>query len=106
MVMRWIREAVNNLLAVVPIGGEVVVALLLRRQPVVTAIAGITVDLTLEIVTQICFYRFCLSLLLFGSEATMAARTIADKKRSPACRSEWPHGATTLSTSMAGLNTP
>ena len=80
MVMRWIREAVNNLLAVVQIGGEVVVALLLRRRPVVTAIAGITVDLTLEIVTQICFYRFCLSLLLFGSEGTMAARTIADKK--------------------------
>jgi hypothetical protein len=80
MVMRWIREAVNNLLAVVQIGGEVVVALRLRRRPVVTAIAGITVDLTLEIVTQICFYRFCLSLLLFGSEGTMAARTIADKK--------------------------
>lgn len=72
MVMRWIREAVNNLLPVAQIGGEVVAARLLRLRdvPFVTAVAGVTVDLTLEMMTQIAFTLVGLSLLFLGGADT------------------------------------
>lgn len=66
MVLRWIREGVNNLLPVAQIGGQVVAARLLRRRgvPLVSAIAGVVGDLTVEIVTQIAFTLLGLGLLL------------------------------------------
>ena len=66
MVMRWIREAVNNLLPVAQIGGEFVVSRLLQRSgmKLAPAIAGTVADLTMEMVTQIVFTLFGLALLL------------------------------------------
>ena len=66
MVMRWIREAVNNLLPVAQIGGEFVVARLLQRwgMKLAPAIAGTVADLTMEMVTQILFTLLGLALLL------------------------------------------
>jgi putative membrane protein len=66
MVLRWVREGVNNLLPVAQIGGEVVAARLLRRRgvPLVCAVAGAVGDLTVEMVTQIAFTLLGLGLLL------------------------------------------
>ena len=65
-VLRWIREAVNNLLPVAQIGGEFVAARLLQRRavPLAPAIAGTVADLTMEMVTQILFTLLGLGLLL------------------------------------------
>lgn len=66
MVLRWIREGVNNLLPVAQIGGEFVASRLLQRQGVklAPAIAGTVADLTMEMVTQILFTLLGLGLLL------------------------------------------
>ncbi len=66
MVLRWIREGVNNLMPVAQIGGEVVAARLLRRQGVrlPDAVAGSVGDLTIEMVTQIGFTLLGLGLLV------------------------------------------
>jgi putative membrane protein len=66
ILMRWIREAVNNLLPVAQIGGEVVASRALQRRglALVTAIAGTVADLTMEMVTQIVFTLLGLALLL------------------------------------------
>lgn len=63
--LRWIREAVNALLPVAQIGGEFVGARLLslRRVPVSVAGASVTVDLTLEMISQIIFTLFGIGLL-------------------------------------------
>ena len=67
--LRWIREGVNNLLPVAQIGGEVVGARLLARYGVPLGMAGAsaTVDLTVEMVTQILFTIAGLGLLSIGS---------------------------------------
>lgn len=66
MAMRWIREAVNNLLPVAQIGGEFVVSRLLQRwgMKLAPAIAGTVADLTMEMVTQILFTLLGLGLLV------------------------------------------
>ncbi|HJT06479.1 MAG TPA: lysylphosphatidylglycerol synthase domain-containing protein [Stellaceae bacterium] len=66
--LRWIREAVNNLLPVAQIGGEFVGARLLRRGGVPLSVAGasVTVDLTMEMVSQIVFTLLGLALLVPG----------------------------------------
>jgi putative membrane protein len=66
IVMRWIREGVNNLLPVAQIGGEFVVARLLQRRgmKLAPAIAGTVADLTVEMVTQIFFTLLGLALLI------------------------------------------
>lgn len=66
--IRWIREAVNNLLPVAQIGGEFVGARLLRRGGVPLAAAGasVTVDLTMEMMSQIGFTLLGLALLIPG----------------------------------------
>jgi len=66
MVLRWIREGVNNLLPVAQIGGEVVAARLLRRRGVrmADAVAGSVGDLTMEMLTQIAFTVLGLGLLV------------------------------------------
>jgi putative membrane protein len=65
-VMRWIREAANNLLPVAQIGGEFVAARLLQRRGMKLAptIAGTVADLTMEMLTQIAFTLLGLALLL------------------------------------------
>jgi hypothetical protein len=57
VLLRWIREAVNNLLPLAQIGGEVVAWRLLRQRgaKLPNAIAGTVADLTLEMVTQALF---------------------------------------------------
>jgi putative membrane protein len=66
MVLRWIREGVNNLLPVAQIGGEFVAASLLqgRGMALAPAIAGAVADLTMEMVTQIGFTLMGLGVLL------------------------------------------
>lgn len=66
IMMRWIREGVNNLLPVAQIGGEFVVSRLLQRRglPLAPTIAGTVADLTVEVVTQIAFTLLGLTLLL------------------------------------------
>jgi putative membrane protein len=64
--LRWMREAVNALLPVAQIGGEFVGArlLALRRVPVSAAGASVTVDLSLEMISQIIFTLFGIGLLM------------------------------------------
>lgn len=64
--LRWIREAVNNLLPLAQIGGEFVVSRLLQQRgmKLATAIAGTVADLSLELLTQIVFTFLGLILLL------------------------------------------
>jgi putative membrane protein len=64
--LRWIREAVNNLLPVAQIGGEFVAVRLMRLAsvPLSTGGASVAVDLTMEMVSQIIFTLFGLALLL------------------------------------------
>ncbi len=64
--LRWIREGVNNLLPVAQIGGEVVGARLLRRHGVPLSVGGgsVTVDLTIECLTQVIFTLIGVVLLI------------------------------------------
>ena len=64
--LRWIREAVNALLPVAQIGGEFVGARLLAFRQVRADAAGacVTVDLTLEMISQIIFTLFGIGLLV------------------------------------------
>ena len=68
IVLRWIREGLNNLLPVAQIGGEFATARLLhlRGMMLAPAIAGTVVDLTMEMLTQILFTVLGLVLLLNG----------------------------------------
>jgi putative membrane protein len=75
LLLRWIREAVNNLLPLAQIGGELVVVRLLqlRGVPLAAAIAGTTADLTLEIATQVLFTLLGFLLLLqVGADSALA----------------------------------
>jgi len=65
MVARWIREAVNNLLFVAQIGGEFVGARLLHVTgvPLGARAASVTVDLTMEMASQVAFALLGLLLL-------------------------------------------
>lgn len=67
VLLRWVREGVNNLLPVAQVGGEFAAVRLLRRRGVslVQATAGTVCDLTIEMVTQILFTITGLLLLLY-----------------------------------------
>jgi putative membrane protein len=69
-VLRWIREAVNNLLPFAQIGGEVVAWRLLRQRgaKLATAVAGMVADLSLEMVTQVVFTLVGIALLMLSGE--------------------------------------
>jgi len=77
--LRWIREAVNALLPVTQIGGEFVVARLLALEGVSlgTASAGVTVDLTIEMLSQIVFTLFGLGLLMMMPHDAAVAYWVA-----------------------------
>jgi putative membrane protein len=66
--IRWIREAVNNLLPVAQIGGEFIGARLLqlRGVPLAAGGASVVVDLTVEMASQIVFTVLGLALLIPG----------------------------------------
>jgi putative membrane protein len=57
LLFRWVREAVNNLLPLAQIGGELVAVRLLRRRgvPLAAAIGGTIADLLMEMATQVVF---------------------------------------------------
>ncbi len=69
LVARFIREAVNNLLPVAQVGGEVVAARWLSRHGLkpAAAVAGTIADLTLEIASQILFTALGLLLLMHSA---------------------------------------
>jgi len=66
IVMRWVREGVNNLLPVAQVGGSFVASRLLQRRglKLAPAIAGTVADMTVEMLTQIAFTLLGLVLLL------------------------------------------
>ena len=66
LVLRWIREAVNNLLPLAQIGGELVAARLLQRRGVrlAEAVAGTIADLLMEMSTQVLFTVLGVALLV------------------------------------------
>ncbi len=66
VIVRGIREGVNNLLPVAQIGGEFVASRVLQRLglPLPQAIGGSVADLTLEMITQIAFTLLGLGLLV------------------------------------------
>ena len=66
LLLRWVRESVNNLLPLAQIGGEFVVARLLQRQGVRLAqgIGGTIADLLLEMGTQVLFTVLGVALLV------------------------------------------
>src|SRR5262249_26028276 len=67
IMLRWVREGVNNLLPVAQIGGEFVAARMMQKRGVALpfAIANAVCDLTMEMVTQIAFTLLGLVLLLW-----------------------------------------
>src|SRR5258706_6670799 len=64
--LRWIREAVNNLLPLGQVGGEFVVSRLLlqRGMRLAASMAGTLADVTVEMATQVLFTLLGLILLL------------------------------------------
>ncbi|MGO4723621.1 MULTISPECIES: flippase-like domain-containing protein [unclassified Inquilinus] len=69
MRLRWIREAINSLLPVAQIGGELITARLLamRGVPLNRSGAAIVVDLTTQMASQVVFTMFGLGLLFLGN---------------------------------------
>jgi putative membrane protein len=57
IVLRWVRDAINNLLPVAQVGGEIIGARLLARGGVPAGAAGATVlvDFSMQLVTQLLF---------------------------------------------------
>ena len=68
MRLRWIREGVNSLLPMALMGGEVVAVRLLRHAgvPLAAGTASVTVDVTMEFLSQIIFTLIGLALLIPG----------------------------------------
>jgi putative membrane protein len=76
--LRWIREAVNALLPVAQIGGEVVGARLMAMRGVAlnAAVASTAVDLTAEMATQVVFTLIGVGLLILGPYDPAVARWV------------------------------
>jgi putative membrane protein len=79
VLLRWIREGINNLLPLAQIGGEVVAWNLLRRRGTKSsvAIAGTVADLTMEMVTQILFTILGVVLLVLSGADRSSASVLA-----------------------------
>jgi putative membrane protein len=75
----WLREAVNGLLPVARIGGEVVSAQLLMRHGLSApkAVASLVVDMTVSLVSQFAFTVLGLSLLAIDGGGGTVARSVA-----------------------------
>lgn len=78
LLIRAVREGVNNLLPVAQIGGEVVGARLVHRRGVTLAVAGagVVCDLTVEMLTEIGFVLLGLALLLDTTAAAGLLRPV------------------------------
>jgi putative membrane protein len=76
--LRLIREAVNGLLPVAQIGGDLVAARLLTLDGVPLSVAGasITVDRTLELLSQVAFTTVGVGLLITGPDARQLPRSV------------------------------
>jgi putative membrane protein len=72
----WIREAVNGLLPVARVGGEIVAYRMLRRLGIgrSPAVAGVTVEVALSIVSQLAFALIGLVFLYIDSTTTILAK--------------------------------
>ena len=77
--MVWLREAVNGLLPVARIGGEVVSgrALMQRGVPPASAVASIVVDMTVSMATQFVFTLLGLALLAIMSTDMVTVGRVA-----------------------------
>jgi glycosyltransferase 2 family protein len=75
----WLREAVNGLLPVARIGGEVVTARLLMRAGLAPAkaVASLVVDMTVSLASQFAFTLLGLALLAVRGSTGDVARTVA-----------------------------
>jgi putative membrane protein len=75
----WLREAVNGLLPVARIGGEVVSARLLIRYGLrpPRAVASLVVDMTVSLVSQFAFTVLGLALLVAAGGSASVARDVA-----------------------------
>jgi glycosyltransferase 2 family protein len=75
----WLREAVNGLLPVARIGGEVVSAQLLIRHGLrpVTAVASLAVDMTVSLLSQFTFTLLGLALLVARGAGGGVVRDVA-----------------------------
>jgi glycosyltransferase 2 family protein len=75
----WLREAINGLLPVARIGGEVVSAQLLIRHGLrpVTAVASLVVDMTVSLLSQFTFTLLGLAVLTTHGAGGSAVRDIA-----------------------------
>jgi putative membrane protein len=75
----WLREAVNGLLPVARIGGEVVSAQLLIRHGLrpVTAVASLVVDMTASLLSQFIFTLLGLALLVARGAGGSVVRDVA-----------------------------
>jgi glycosyltransferase 2 family protein len=75
----WLREAVNGLLPVARIGGEVVSAQLLIRHGLrpVTAVASLVVDMTVSLMSQFTFTLLGLALLVAHGAGGSVVRDVA-----------------------------
>jgi putative membrane protein len=76
--LRWVREAVNNLLPLAQIGGELIVTRLLRRRgvPLASAIGGTVADLMMEMATQVLFTVLGVALLVHLAGHTETADVV------------------------------
>lgn len=76
---RWIREAVNTLLPVAQVGGEMVGARVLMLYGASASVSGasVVVDLTLEVLTQFIFTVLGLALLVGSGQYNDAVRALA-----------------------------
>ncbi len=70
--VRWIREAVDGLLPVAKVGGELVGTRLLMMNQIPGTVAGasVVVDLTLSVFTQLLFTVIGLGLLVFTTDSS------------------------------------
>lgn len=75
----WLREAVNGLLPVARVGGEVVSARLLTQRGIrpAKAVAGLVVDITVSLLSQFVFTVIGLALLLLHGHGGGAVRDVA-----------------------------
>ena len=77
--LRWVGEAINALLPVAQVGGDVVRGRMLARRTGqgAAAAASCTLDLAMEMGTEVIFALFGLSVLLLGSQVPTAVRGAA-----------------------------
>jgi putative membrane protein len=79
LVARWVRDAVNNLAAIIPVGGEIAGTrfLVLRGVPAAPAAASTVVDLTAEVFAEFVFGLVAVALLAVAQPRSLEFGWIA-----------------------------